>query len=87
MNALTTADDKPSHDEVIRVLENSLYPGAKRESIELVLGLLPRQRARSNAAPGVHRAYKCEEARRHMGNARCAYARYCRLSHQGGTQR
>ena len=37
MNALTTTDDKPSHDEVIRVLENSLYPGAKRESIELVL--------------------------------------------------
>jgi len=37
MNAITTTDDKPSHDEVIRVLENSLYPGAKRESIELVL--------------------------------------------------
>ena len=37
MNALTATDDKPSHDEVIRVLENSLYPGAKRESIELVL--------------------------------------------------
>jgi phage recombination protein Bet len=37
MNALTATDDKPTHDEVIRVLENSLYPGAKRESIELVL--------------------------------------------------
>ena len=37
MNAITTTDDKPTHDEVIRVLENSLYPGAKRESIELVL--------------------------------------------------
>ena len=37
MNAITTTDDKPTRDEVIRVLENSLYPGAKRESIELVL--------------------------------------------------
>ena len=37
MNALTTTDDKPTHDEILRVLENSLYPGAKRESIELVL--------------------------------------------------
>ena len=37
MNAITITDDKPTHDEVIRVLENSLYPGAKRESIELVL--------------------------------------------------
>jgi len=37
MNAITTTDDRPNHDEVIRVLQNSLYPGAKRESIELVL--------------------------------------------------
>lgn len=36
MNAITTTNT-PSLDEVIRVLENSLYPGAKRESIELVL--------------------------------------------------
>jgi len=36
MNAIV-ATEPVSSDEVIRVLENSLYPGAKRESIELVL--------------------------------------------------
>lgn len=36
MSEITTMPP-PAHDEVIRVLENSLYPGAKRESIELVL--------------------------------------------------
>jgi phage recombination protein Bet len=36
MNALTTTP-VTTDDEVIRVLENSLYPGAKRESIALVL--------------------------------------------------
>lgn len=35
MNAIATTP--PSSDEVIRVLQNSLYPGAKRESVELVL--------------------------------------------------
>jgi RecT family len=35
MNAITTT--APTQDDVISVLQNSIYPGAKRESVELVL--------------------------------------------------
>ena len=35
MNALTTTD--APEDQLMRVLQNSLYPGAKPESIALVL--------------------------------------------------
>lgn len=43
MNALTTSDSAPralalADDEIIPVLQSSLYPGAKPESIKLVLG-------------------------------------------------
>jgi len=37
MNATVAAAPATSHEEVVRVLQNSLYPGAKRESVELVL--------------------------------------------------
>lgn len=60
MNAVTITDDKPSHDELLRVLENSLYPGAKRESIELVLAYCRANGLDPMLRP-VHRAYKCQE--------------------------
>jgi phage recombination protein Bet len=37
MNAITTTTPAPTEEDVLRVLENSLYPGAKPESIQLVL--------------------------------------------------
>ena len=87
MNAITTTDDKPTHDEVIRVLENSLYPGAKRESIELVLaycrtnGLDPMLRPVYIVPTSVKKPDGTWETRDR------ADAWDCRLPHQGGTQR
>ena len=58
MNAITTTDDKPSHDEVIRVLENSLYPGAKRGELRVGQACVNCSGCNgldADAAPGLHR--------------------------------
>ena len=87
MNALTTTDDKPSHDEVIRVLENSLYPGAKRESIELVLAYCRANGLDPMLRPVAIVPTSVKKSDGNLGNARSSHARDCRLSHQGSTQR